>query len=64
VFAGFSLQRTHGPSVQVKTCGNPQDRTSASESRCDLAAIFGFWGEYRRLGGEEGARQALLQSDG
>ncbi len=30
---------TYGPSVQVKTCGKPHERTSASDSRCDFAGI-------------------------
>jgi hypothetical protein len=36
-----ALEPTYGPSVQVNTCGNPQDRTSSSYSRCDLAVMAG-----------------------
>jgi hypothetical protein len=30
---------TYGPSVHVKAVGNPHERTSASETWCDLVAM-------------------------
>lgn len=33
------FRQTYGPSVQVNTCGNPHERTSCSDSRCDFAVI-------------------------
>lgn len=44
VSAGLCWWRdaAYGPSVQVKTCGKPHERTSASDSRCDFAGIVMF----------------------
>jgi hypothetical protein len=36
---GGTCRQTYGPSVQVKTCGNPHERTSASDSRRDFSGI-------------------------
>jgi hypothetical protein len=37
--AMFLGRQTYGPSVQVNTCGNPHERTSCSDSRCDFVVI-------------------------
>ncbi len=42
---------SYGPSVQVKTCENPHDRTSASDSCWDLIGIVQVWGQLEVVGG-------------